>query len=412
MRSTMMSGRSGRISISLVLSYVLDWLVIILAVAVGAVFSIITPNKRPFSLADPNISFPHVKHEKVSLVTIGFACLVAPAIIIMAVCLVLVPGPTVPKSTPKGLIWRRKLWEWHTGWLGLALSLGAAFLITNGMKNLFGKPRPDLLSRCEPDLANIARYAVGGFSNTQTAESTYLVSNKICMNTDKDMMDDGFRSFPSGHSSFSSAGLIYLSLFLASKLAISAPFLAPTAYSQSRYAAFPSRSERRSIRTPESTAYDKSTPTGNSTYISGHDDAVISARNHAAAPPVYLLIIVAIPTFSAIYIASTRWSDFRHHGFDILFGFLIGTLCAVFSFRFYHLPINQGAGWSWGPRSRDRAFWAGVGVGNYAGNRSPDSVTQHDQDIEMGTGHTRGDSNVQDNIELLPRGVRSDHQSL
>lgn len=131
----------GRVSLSLILSYVLDWIVIILAAVVGGIFSIITPNKRPFSLVDPDISFPYVTKEKISTATLVLCGLVAPVVIIFLITIFLVPGPTVPKSIPKGLIWRRKLWELHTGWLGLGLSLVTAFLITNGMKNLFGKPR-------------------------------------------------------------------------------------------------------------------------------------------------------------------------------------------------------------------------------------------------------------------------------
>jgi hypothetical protein len=137
----MRSRAGGKVSIALILSYVFDWIIVIIAAAVGAVLNIITPNKRPFSLVDADISFPYVAKEKISTATL-FACgLVVPAVIIFLVAILLVPGPTVPKSTPKALIWRRKLWEFHTGWLGLALSLAAAFLITQGMKNLFGKPR-------------------------------------------------------------------------------------------------------------------------------------------------------------------------------------------------------------------------------------------------------------------------------
>lgn len=142
MRAALRSrGNPGRVSIALVLSYVVDWIVIIVAAGVGAAFSIITPNKRPFSLVDADISFPYVHKEKISTSTLVLCGLVAPGVIIFLVAIVLIPGPTVPKSTPKALIWRRKLWEWHAGWLGLALALASAFLITGGMKNLFGKPR-------------------------------------------------------------------------------------------------------------------------------------------------------------------------------------------------------------------------------------------------------------------------------
>jgi len=131
----------GRLSIALVLSYITDWLVIIAAVGLGGALARISPNKRPFSLINPEISFPFVNHEKVPTLYLGLYALIIPAVIILLVAIILVPGPTVPKSAPKSLIWKRKLWEWHTGWLGLALSLGSAFLITQGMKNLFGKPR-------------------------------------------------------------------------------------------------------------------------------------------------------------------------------------------------------------------------------------------------------------------------------
>ena len=227
----------------------------------------------------------------------------------------------------------------------------------------------------------------------------------ICQNTDKSIMNDGFRSFPSGHSSFSSAGLIYLSLFIASKFAVTIPFLPPAVYSSSaaRFIAFPSRAEKALNRNPTGITQDKNlpSPTVNSpAHLSSDDNAMIAVRNQAASPPVYLLIFTIIPWFASIYISSTRYSDFRHHGFDILFGYLIGTLSAFFgktlpipsnyffstnlstAFRYYHLPISRGGGWSYGPRSRDKAFWRGVGEGTYATNKEMDVA--NGTDVESG----------------------------
>jgi membrane-associated phospholipid phosphatase len=394
--NTRSRANNGRISTALILSYVFDWVIIILAAVVGGVFSIITPNKRPFTLVNPEISYPFVTKEKISTATLILCGLVAPGVIIFLVCFFLVPGPTVSKSTPKALIWRRKLWEWHTGWLGLGLSLASAFLITDGMKNLFGKPRPDLLSRCVPNIANAANYAVGGFPNAQGGFS--LVSATICQQSDKSLLHDGFRSFPSGHASFSAAGLIYLSLFLASKLAITIPFLAPSLYSSdtSRNYAFPSRIEKK-ILGSDATSNKAQLP-------SGHNDAIIAARNEAAAPPVYLLVFAIIPFFASIYISSTRYSDFRHHGFDIIFGYFIGIVTAIFAFRYYHLPISQGAGWTWGPRSRDRSFWAGVGVGNYV---SSVETAASDSDVDLE--NTVAASDGRENNEV---GVKEGGQSV
>lgn len=39
----------------------------------------------------------------------------------------------------------------------------------------------------------------------------------------------------------------------------------------------------------------------------------------------------------------------------------MGIVFAYIGFRMYHLPIQRGAGWSWGPRSRRRAFLRGFG---------------------------------------------------
>ena len=293
------------------------------------------------------------------------------------ISLVFVPGPTVPRNTPKSLVWKRKLWELHVGWLGLALALASAFFFTQAMKNMFGKPRPDLLSRCEPDFANRADYVVGGFA-AEPAQAI-LYSAAICKQTDHEKLDDGFRSYPSGHSSGAAAGLIYLSLFFASKFSVLIPFAVKTGASpsdHSQLSAFPSR-----VNTDMSGGggglragyYDNSPPRypagSKSSRRSGNNNSEMqSLRRQAAAPPIYLLAITLAPFCLSIFIASSRWFDFRHHGFDILFGYLMGVISAVYSFRYYHLPIQEGAGWAWGPRSRERAFWSGVGLLGYAGD--------------------------------------------
>ena len=86
--------------------------------------------------------------------------------------------------------------------MGLALALASAFMITQGMKNLFGKPRPDLLSRCQPDLdaSSIANHTLGGFGDPVLSGGV-LVAWQICQQSDRAMLDDGFQSFPSGHAS-------------------------------------------------------------------------------------------------------------------------------------------------------------------------------------------------------------------
>ncbi|KAL9576641.1 MAG: hypothetical protein Q9212_006934 [Teloschistes hypoglaucus] len=340
-----------RTSKRLIASYVLDWIIIIAIAAIGAAFWKITPNHRPFTLTDPSISFPYVENEKVSTTTLFLVSLVAPAIITFAVAIIFVPGSSVVPGTPRSLIWKRKLWEWNTAWMGLGLSLALAFFFTQGMKNLFGKPRPDLLSRCQPDYENQAKYQLGGFPTV--LNGMFLVSATICQQKDKGILNDGFSSFPSGHSSYSFAGLLYLSLFLASKFQVTIPYLLPFSYN-------PNNTSHSAFTTK---AFSKNSPLPSTSPM--NPPPFTPLRRQSAAPPLYLLPLPLIPLCTAIYICSTRFSDFRHHGFDILFGALMGIVFAVFTFRLYHLPMTRGRGWSWGPRSMERAFGAGVGLGGY-----------------------------------------------
>jgi membrane-associated phospholipid phosphatase len=249
------------------------------------------------------------------------------------------------------------------GWMGLALSVAMAFFFTQGLKNLFGKPRPDLLARCQPDMNNIAQHAVSSYAAAFSPEWV-LVSSSICQQTDKALLDDGFRSFPSGHSSMSWSGLLYLALFLCSKFATTVPFLSPRPYSQGgqEWTAFKRDDDSiLPLHKPTSSARD-ATQT-----LQDHAGNIVPIRNQAATPPNFLLVLPLVPISVAFYICASRFFEFYHHGFDILSGALIGILSAWFSFRWYHLPISQGAGWSWGARSRDRAWGIGVGVGNYVG---------------------------------------------
>lgn len=364
-------------------------------------------------------SFPFTEHETVPPWLLLVCNAAIPILVILVVALIFVPGPTVPKGTPKSLIWKRKLWELHTGWLGLALALMGAWFITNGMKNLFGKPRPDLLARCHPDIENLTKYIVGGYSNTSS--NGQLVSADICKNTDKKILDDGFRSYPSGHSSSAAAGLIYLSFFLASKFAVTIPFVASGSYAADAgavHTSFPSRLRNgrgpadEAMR-PLSQATDEFSGGGDpaiAKQITSHSTSVLAVRRQAAAPPIYLLILTVLPFFLAIFIAGSRWSDYRHHGFDILFGFIIGTVTAWFAFRYYHLPISRGAGWAWGPRSHSKAFWAGVGSYSYATEKEDwarsgydeDGFGQAPADIEMGLRQRKPDYSPGHRTQTVP----------
>jgi membrane-associated phospholipid phosphatase len=159
------------------------------------------------------------------------------------------------------------------------------------------------------------------------------------------------------------AGLLYLTLFLASKFSVAIPFLPPRPFSTNpnhTSAVAPSN-----LKKQASMAFSKQESSLSSPSYA--EEYVIPIRYQNAAPPVWTLLLILVPIGSAIYVCASRFTDFRHFGFDILFGSLIGITTAWFSFRFYHLPITRGAGWAWGPRSYDRAWGIGVGRGSYVG---------------------------------------------
>lgn len=172
------------------------------------------------------------------------------------------------------------------------------------------------------------------------------------------------------------AGMFYLTLFLCSKFSVTIPYLLPYTYESP---------------TSDTKRHNQSLTNGD--YNNSKEDVVASAKStlvplhkQAAAPPTYLFILPLFTISIPSYVASTRFSDFRHHGFDILFGSLMGILISYMSFRMYHLPIRRGAGWSWGPRSVSRAWGIGVGTQGYRdGTEMPTDRTKI-RDMEAGNG--------------------------
>jgi hypothetical protein len=157
------------------------------------------------------------------------------------------------------------------------------------------------------------------------------------------------------------AGLFYFALFLCAKFAVRIPYLLPYSFE----AAHPASAIPINGHMNESSKFSGDGPISAGLHSRSSDNRV-EHRSQAAAPPVHGIILPLISICVALYICTTRYSDFKHHGFDIIAGAIIGAVVAYLSFRLYHLPLGRGAGWAWGPRGATRAFGVGVGTLNYA----------------------------------------------
>ena len=146
---------------------------------------------HPFSLSDRSLQFPYQTNSKIPTWLLVVLAGVLPAASIFVLTLAL------PATS-----WRRRLYSLNTAWLGLGLAIATGMLLTDGLKNLVGRPRPDVIARCDP-------HTETAWINNSTIGPGELVDWVICRNRykvggpglDESDLRDGFRSFPSGHAS-------------------------------------------------------------------------------------------------------------------------------------------------------------------------------------------------------------------
>jgi len=249
----------------LVFSYAPDW---ILTITLGAAFFLldnVNGFKREFSVSDTSLRHPFAVHERVPNTLLYLIAFVAPLLLQWLINIATV----------------RSWWDAHISALGLVLSLTLAGSLTQVVKITVGRPRPDVISRCNPDAG--------------TVDPTFgLSSVAICHQSDRHILNDGFRSFPSGHSSLSFAGLTFLSLYTAGKLHL------------------------------------------------------FDTRGHTAKTWLSVL-----PLFGAALVAVSRTMDYRHHWQDVLAGSILGIVMAHFAYRQYFQSLaSKVSHLPYGPRTQ------------------------------------------------------------
>jgi len=201
-----------------------------------------------FSLEDTSLRHPYAVHERVPNLYLGIIALLVPLALMPLINLITI----------------RSFWDLHNSSLGLILGLSITGAFTQVVKISVGRPRPDIIDRCQPPVGLVDP----PFS---------LTSSAVCTQTDVAILRDGFRSFFSGHSSLSFAGLGFLSFYLAGKMHL----------------------------------FDRRGYTGK---------AWLSLS----------------PFMGALLVAISRTMDYRHHWHDVLIGSLVGTFFAYFAYRLYY----------------------------------------------------------------------------
>ncbi|CAH7669437.1 phosphatidic acid phosphatase type 2/haloperoxidase [Phakopsora pachyrhizi] len=244
-------------------AFVIDWGVALAAVIIAKLYlGPIKPFHRDLSIyyGDQNYHWP-LRNEQVPDHWLGHFSVTLPLVLLIFLTLI---------SHPTGGVYF--LPTLHHSLLGLLTSHALAIIPTDLLKIWVGALRPDFFSRCS-------------YSKTTHHCTPHPHSSSL--------MENGMKSFPSGHSATAFAGLGFLSLWIAGR---------------------------------------------NGGFAIGGD----GLRSSGPLQSRLLKASVALAwLFIALWIASTRIQDHRHHPRDVICGSLIGILSALVSyFIYFPSPFN------------------------------------------------------------------------
>ena len=229
-----------------------DWLCTVGIWAIGSWADKLPPFERELKpqLKDPNIAYHHTPADiqQYPSVQLWRVSLYLPLAVLAVLALA-----TPPRALAAGRM--RLVAEL---WLGLLSSVGLAFTVVSLVKSQVGRLRPDFLARCVP-------------------------VNGVCTGV-ASVVEEGRRSFPSGHSALSFSALGFVSLCLGARL-VQAPGRSGT---------------------------------------------------------LWKLCVVALPWLLALHVALSRVADYWHHWEDVLVGSLLGHVLAYTAYRLRFVAPSAG----------------------------------------------------------------------
>ncbi|KAF8010173.1 hypothetical protein BT93_J0964 [Corymbia citriodora subsp. variegata] len=232
-------------------THIYDWLILMLLVVIESLLHFIHPfycfvGKGMMT----NLKYPP-KSDTVPIWAIPMYALLLPMVIFVVMYLR-----------------RRDVYDLHHAVLGLFYSAIFTAVITDAIKLAVGQPRPDFFWRCFPDGKDV--YDQWG--------------NVICHGK-RSVIDEGHKSFPSKHASWSFAGLGFLSLYSAGKI------------------------------------------------------KTFDHKGHVAK-----LCVIFLPLLVASLVGVSRLDDHKHHQQDVIAGGLLGITVTVFCYLQFFPPPYHAQG--------------------------------------------------------------------
>ncbi|KAI1388378.1 acid phosphatase/Vanadium-dependent haloperoxidase [Hypoxylon trugodes] len=193
----------------------------------------------------------------------------------------------------------RSFWDLNNALIGFiyALETSAAFQVM--IKWLIGGLRPSFYDICQPDPTLVNNPDFNGTGPNGAGYRQYMFTAEICTVEQGWDLWNAMQSFPSGHSTTTSAAAVYLSLYLNAKLKVFANY----------------------------------------------------------HPSMWKLILFYCPILGATLVCGCLTIDESHNWYDILAGITIGTTFAfsayrmvyasVWDWRINHIPLNRGSEFIW-----------------------------------------------------------------
>uniref|UniRef100_A0A5B6YHS8 Putative Lipid phosphate phosphatase 2 isoform 1 n=1 Tax=Davidia involucrata TaxID=16924 RepID=A0A5B6YHS8_DAVIN len=283
-----------------------DWLILLLLVVIEVILNVIEPFHRFVGEGMMTDLMYPLKDNTVPIWAVPVIAILLPLAVIIVYYFI-----------------KRDIYDLHHAILGLLYSVLLTGVITDAIKDAVGRPRPDFFWRCFPD-------GKGVFDPVTS------------------VIKEGHKSFPSGHTSWSFAGLSFLAWYLSGKI------------------------------------------------------RVFDRRGHVAK-----LCIIFLPLLVAALVGVSRVDDYWHHWQDVFAAGLLGMTVASFCYLQFFPPPYDIDGW--GPHAYFQML-AESRNGNQSSPTNTNCLTVQSSELEniyiqshhgmaISEGNTRDTSPILDGME-------------